>query len=242
MPTEWMLALLACVTSAIAAVIGFGGGMLLIALLPMFVAPSLIIPLHGLTQLASNSSRMLFSIAQVQWSLLPKFLVGSLLGCLVFGYLLSNLASENLPFAIGCYILLSLWSPHFNQFMQHYQSYYLIGFMQTGLGLIVGATGPLSLALLSKQLQSPPQVIATSALFMSISHLAKLPVYFSISSELESQLPLLLMMLLGAISGSWLGNRISLRFNPATISIVIKLLLSLLALQMLLRVVLKHIA
>lgn len=109
MPVEFILGFIAMVTSAIAGFIGFGGGMLLIAVLPSFLSPSLIIPIHGVTQLASNSSRMFFSLAHVKWSLLPKFLVGSLIGMLVFGFFLSKLSFEYVPVAIGSYILLNLW-------------------------------------------------------------------------------------------------------------------------------------
>ncbi len=69
MNIEYTLGLISLITSLVAGVIGFGGGMLLIAILPMFLAPSLIIPVHGVTQLASNSSRMLFSFKDVQWAL-----------------------------------------------------------------------------------------------------------------------------------------------------------------------------
>lgn len=141
MDIEYTLGLLSFVTSLVAGVIGFGGGMLLIAILPTFLPPSLIIPIHGITQLASNSSRMLFSLKDVQWALLPQFLVGSFVGVLLFGYLLSNISMEYVPVGIGLYILLNLWSQRFSKFISRYESYYLIGMVQTGLGLIVGATG-----------------------------------------------------------------------------------------------------
>ena len=212
-----------------------GGGMLLLALLPMFIAPSLIIPIHAVAQLASNSSRMLFSFSQVQWALLPKFLLGSLLGTVFFGYFLFKLPTDYLPLAIGCYILLRLWSKRFSEALQRYESYYLIGFLQTGLGLIVGATGPLSLTILSKQLKSNEQVIATSALFMSISHLAKFPVYFSISSDLAAYSGLIIAIALAAVVGSLLAKTLRLKLQAESLAKLMKVLLSLLALQMIAR-------
>lgn len=237
MQIEHILALISFFTSAIAGVIGFGGGMLLIALLPVFLHPSLIIPIHGVTQLASNSSRMLFSLKDVQWALLPKFLVGSLIGTFIFGFLLSNISTEYVPVAIGLYILLTLWSVRFAQFIKQYENYYLIGLLQTGLGLIVGATGPLSLTVLTKQLNSTDKIIATSSMFMTISHLAKVPVFMVIGVSLAAHVDLLICMVLGAILGSFVGTKVRVVINNEQLILVIKVLLSVMALRMLIVVI-----
>lgn len=210
--------------------------MLLIAILPSFLSPSLIIPIHGVTQLASNSSRMFFSLAHVQWSLLPKFLVGSLVGMLAFGLFLSKLSFEYVPAAIGTYILLNLWSKRFAHFIRRYESFYLIGFLQTGLGLIVGAVGPLSLAVLTKQLKSNDAVIATSSMFLTISHLAKIPVYVAVTSDLASNLSVIVYMVLGSILGSFIGTKARFNAGNKKVILIIKTLLTLLAIRMLVAV------
>nr|WP_321281256.1 TSUP family transporter [uncultured Vibrio sp.] len=179
-------------TSMVAAIIGFGGGMLLIAILPVFLSPALVIPIHGLVQLASNSSRMLFSLKHVRWQLLPRFSAS----------------------------------------VSRYESYYLIGFLQTGLGLVVGATGPLSLSVLTKQLKSKDEIIATSSLFMTISHLAKVPVYLSFTESIFSDLGLIVYMVLGAILGSLIGTKLRLGTKNGYIIKIIKVLLTLLAVKM----------
>ena len=233
MQIEHILGLISFFTSAIAGVIGFGGGMLLIAVLPLFLNPSLIIPIHGITQLASNSSRMIFSLKYVQWTLLPKFLVGSLIGIFLFGFLLSNISTEYVPIAIGLYIILNLWSTRFTLFIKKYENYYLIGLLQTGLGLIVGATGPLSLAVLTKELNSKDEIIATSSMFMTISHLAKVPVFMVIGVSLLGYFNLLIYMVLGSILGSFIGTRVRLVSNNEKLILVIKVLLTVMALRML---------
>ena len=216
----------------LAAIVGFGGGMLLIAILPAFLSPNLIIPIHGLVQLASNSSRMLFSLKHVRWELLPRFLVGSVVGALMIGYGLSHISMEYVPVAIGLYILLNLWSRRFSASVSRYESYYLIGFLQTGLGLVVGATGPLSLSVLTKQLKSKDDIIATSSLFMTISHLAKIPVYLSLTESIFSDLSLIVYMVMGAILGSFLGTQLRLSTSNGYIVKIIKVLLTLLAVKM----------
>ncbi|QOU33073.1 sulfite exporter TauE/SafE family protein [Vibrio coralliilyticus] len=228
--------MLAFATSTIAGVIGFGGGMLLIAFLPIFLSPNLIIPVHAITQLASNSSRMIFSLKDVRWSLFPKFLTGSMVGVLLFGYLLSNIPTEFIPVGIGTYILLNLWSGRFSAVISKYESYYLIGLLQTGLGLIVGTTGPLSLAVLTKELRSKDEIIATSSMFMTISHLFKIPVFLAMGASIFEYTSLLVLMIIGSVIGSFVGTKLRRRANNEKLIWGIKFLLSLLALRMILAV------
>lgn len=216
----------------IAGVFGFGGGMLLMAILPAFISPSLIIPLHGITQLASNSSRTLFSLNDVKWGLLRPFLIGSIIGSLIVVSVLSHIPVDYIPVAIGLYMLLNLWSPRFSAAISKYESYYLLGFVQTGLGLVVGATGPIVLAVLTKQLKSKDQIIATSSMCMTISHFAKIPVYFTLTSSLFSNVTLISYMVIGAVVGSFVGTKLRLAANNDKIIKIIKWMISLLAIRM----------
>ncbi|MCF2860131.1 sulfite exporter TauE/SafE family protein [Pseudoalteromonas sp. SMS1] len=232
MSTALILGITAFFTSLIAAIIGFGGGMLLIAILPIFIAPALVIPLHGVTQLASNASRATFSWRFVQWALLPPFLAGSIIGSLLFGVILLGLPTTYIPCAIGLYLLLNLWCPPFTRFISQFDSFYLIGALQTGLGLIVGTTGPLSLSKLTKTLHSKDEIVATSAVFMTISHIAKIPVFMLITHLLWQSMSLAAVMVSCAIIGSFIGTRLRLKTNNTALIAVIKWLLSLLALNM----------
>lgn len=202
------------------------------AILPAFISPSLIIPLHGITQLASNSSRTLFSLNDVKWALLRPFLIGSIIGSVIVVSVLSNIPVDYIPVAIGLYMLLNLWSPRFSAAISKYESYYLLGFVQTGLGLVVGATGPIVLAVLTKQLKSKDQIIATSSMCMTISHFAKIPVYFTLTSSLFSNVTLISYMVIGAVVGSFVGTKLRLAANNDKIIKIIKWMISLLAIRM----------
>lgn len=229
---EFSLALLALATSAIAGVLGFGGGMLLIAIMPMFLPATAIVPVHGITQLVSNSSRVVFSLNDVQWSLLPPFLLGSLLGLFIFGFLLYSLPTDYIPIAIGSYILLSLWSEPFNGFIKRYESFYAVGAVQTGLSLIVGATGPLSTSILTRHLGDKNKIIATGAIFMTISHLSKILIFGLIGFDFSAYSTLIIAMSAGAIVGSYLGTRFRQQLDNQRYLTIVKILLTILALQM----------
>lgn len=140
MHTELMLGFYTLFTSTLAGMMGLGGGTLLIAIMPIYLPGSAIVPIHGLVQLASNSSRMLFSLKAVAWNLVNKFIAGSLLSIALIGLLLANIPTRYIPVFIALYILLNLWVPPFNRLIRKYENFYIVGLVQGGLGLLIGAT------------------------------------------------------------------------------------------------------
>ena len=87
--TELFLGIVTFLTSTIAAIVGLGGGMMLIAILPSFLPINALIPVHGLTQMTSNLSRAVFGYKDVQYEVIPKFLLGSFLGIGIFASILN---------------------------------------------------------------------------------------------------------------------------------------------------------
>ncbi|MCC2617870.1 sulfite exporter TauE/SafE family protein [Aestuariibacter halophilus] len=206
--SELILGLVACLTSLLAAVVGLGGGMLLIAVMPAFFPAQVIIPLHAAIQWVSNGSRVLFAVPDVQPRLLPPFVIGSVLGIGVGWLFVQQLSADGIPFLIGLYILAMQWWPGFIRTLQRVNNLYVAGFVQTGLGLVVGATGPLTLALLQHRLIQRDAVIANNALLMWLTHGIKLGLFVVIGFDFLHWWIPLLAMALGAIVGSWAGTRL----------------------------------
>mgnify|MGYP007032542001 CR=1 FL=1 len=67
-------------TSTFTAVIGMGGGIMLISVMPGLLPAAAIVPVHGALQLASNSSRVLFRLRHLACSILWPFLARPALG------------------------------------------------------------------------------------------------------------------------------------------------------------------
>jgi len=111
---ELVLGLISFSTSVVTATLGLGGGLLLIAILPSFLPLNALIPVHGLAQISSNLSRAYFGYKDIQYSVIPKFLAGSLVGVGLFALLLNLMSIKYIPLFIGTYILLSLWVQTFN--------------------------------------------------------------------------------------------------------------------------------
>jgi len=241
MPNELLLGLLTFFTSTVAGVVGIGGGMMLIAILPSFglLPLNALIPVHAMTQMSSNLSRAIFGWEAVKTEVIPKFLIGSLLGIAFFASILYFISLTYVPLFIGFYILLSLWSQRFNLRIKHYENYYLIGFLQTGLSIVVGATGPLTMSLLLKEYEDKDIVVATAAALMSITHTLKVIVFLFFGFVFRDYLWILAAMIGGAVAGSYAGTKLRGRVDGKKFVMVLKVLLSALAIKLIIGILLK---
>lgn len=229
---ELILGLLTFFTSTVAGIVGIGGGMMLIAILPSFLPLNALIPVHGLTQMSSNLSRAVFGYKDIRTEVIPKFLFGSLCGISVFASIIYYISLEYVPLFIGVYILLSLWSDKFNEKIKRYESYFLAGFFQTGLSIIVGATGPLTMTLLLKDYKHKDQVVATGAALMGITHSLKVFVFIFFGFVFSDYISILIAMIIGAVAGSYAGTQLRNKVNGKKFLLILKLLLSALAIKL----------
>ena len=228
---ELFLGILSFLTSTVAGVVGIGGGMMLIAILPSFLPLNALIPVHGLTQMSSNLSRAIFGYKDVQYEVIPKFLLGSAIGIGIFAGILNFISLEYVPLFIGAYILLSLWSEKFNEKIKRYESYFLAGFFQTGLSMVVGATGPLTMTLLLKDYQDKDKVVATGAALMSITHILKVFVFMYFGFVFFDYIGVIIAMIIGAVAGSWAGTQLRDKIDGKKFILILKVLLSALAIH-----------
>ncbi|WP_375723262.1 sulfite exporter TauE/SafE family protein [Arcobacter sp. KX21116] len=231
MSQEIILGLITFFTSTIAGVVGLGGGMILIAVLPSFLPLNALIPVHGISQMTSNLSRAAFGYKDVKFEVIPKFLLGSIIGISFFASILYIISLEYVPLFIGTYILLSLWSKKFNEKLRKYENYYLLGFFQTGLSIVVGATGPLTMTLLLKDYEDKDIVVSTAAALMSITHILKVFAFMIFGFVFFDYIGILLAMITGAIIGSWTGTKLRNVINGKKFIMILKILLSLLAIK-----------
>jgi uncharacterized membrane protein YfcA len=195
-----------------------------------------LIPVHGLTQMSSNISRAIFGYKDVQLEVIPKFLLGSAIGIGMFAAVLSLISLEYVPLFIGVYILLSLWSEKFNEKIKRYENYFLAGFFQTGLSMVVGATGPLTMTLLLKDYKDKDKVVATGAALMSITHILKVFVFMYFGFVFFDYIGVIVAMIIGAVAGSWAGTKLRDKVDGKKFIIILKVLLTALAIQVIVKV------
>ena len=229
---ESILGIISMVSSTAAALFGLGGGLILISFLPDFLPADALVPVHGVTQLASNTSHAAFSFRSIVWRLWPLFFAGSVLGATLFGLLVVNISTAYIPIFIGVYILLKLWSERVGRLLSSFDSLFVLGFLQTGLGILVGSTGHLTMPRLLKEISDRDGIVATSGMFMSLSHGLKLLAYGIIGFKFNQYSVILAYMVTGALIGSFVGTLLRRQISNRWFSQILNILLTVMALRM----------
>lgn len=230
---EFLLVPLSFLTSTLAGALGLGGGVLLLALMPGLVPAAAILPLHALTQLASNLSRAGFGWTHIAWPLVPPVLLGGVLGAALGGFLFARLDLFWLPAIIGAVILVVTWYPLPAPRGRGVLALGLLGFYQTGLGMLAGATGPLGAAVLARYSYQRDWLVVNTAVYMSINHILRALAFGLMGFSLLAWWPLLLGMVLAGVAGSWAGTWLRQWLPQRNFQRWFQLLLTLLALRLL---------
>ncbi|MBN7798055.1 TSUP family transporter [Parahaliea mediterranea] len=230
--SEFLLLPISFLTSCLAGAIGMGGGVLLIALMPGLVPAGAIIPLHALTQLASNFSRAAFGWRAIDWRLVPAIALGGIGGTWLGAAVYAQLNLDWLPALIGALILLITWLPLPAPRGRGQWTLVLLGFYQTGLGMVAGATGPLGAAVLARYNTQRDWLVVNTAVYMSLNHLLRAAAFGLLGFSLWQWWQLLLGMVAASIAGSWVGTRLRGLLPQANFLFWFRLLVTLLALRM----------
>lgn len=229
---EFLLVPIAFFTSALAGAMGLGGGVLLIALMPGLVPVAAIIPIHAITQLVSNLSRAAFGWRHIDRSIIPPITLGTLCGAWLGGEVYSGLDLRWLPALIGLIILFITW---FKPSVPKGGSQYALislGFYQTGLGMVAGATGPLGAAVLLQHKQDRDWLVVNTAVYMSLNHGVRMLAFALLGFSFAPWLSLIVAMALAVTLGSYVGTRIRKYLPAGNFQYWFRILVTVLALRM----------
>ena len=229
---ELALVPVAFLTSCLAAVMGMGGGVLLIAVMPGLLPAAAILPVHAVTQLASNFSRAAFGWREIDGSLIPAFVVGAAAGAWLGGEIYASLDLRWLPAVIGAVILVFTWAPLPQLRGGGNVALALLGFYQTGLGMLAGATGPLGAAVLLRHNTARDWLVVNTAVYMSLNHALRLAAFALLGFSFAPWWPLVCAMVAAVIAGSWAGTRLRRLVPQVDFERWFRLLVTLLALRM----------
>jgi uncharacterized membrane protein YfcA len=219
-------------TSCLAAVMGMGGGILLIAVMPGLVPSSVIMPLHAVTQLASNVSRAAFGWREIDAGIIPAMLVGAVAGAWLGSEVYQSLDMHWLPALIGLLILLFTWLPLPAVPGGGQMSLALLGFYQTGLGMIAGATGPVGAAVLLRRNTERDWLVVNTSVYMALNHAMRLAAFLALGFSLATWWQLAVAMIATGICGSWVGTRLRHLVPQSNFQRLFRWMVTLLALRM----------
>ena len=129
--------------SFISGMTALGGGILLLAVMTPLFPPAVLIPLHGIIQLISNSSRIVFSLKKVNYKIFISF---SLWCCNRFCRRNPDLRFKLDQFfftiILSAAILFFTWFPGIKKITEFRGKFFAVGAVCSFLSLFIGVTGP----------------------------------------------------------------------------------------------------
>ena len=205
--------------------------MLLLALMAQLLAPAILIPLHGIAQFFSNANRGVIHRNKLEWSYLKPFVIGSAIGAFAFVPLVVFVDATVGAFAVGLFILLVTWFPQWLNVSR--LPPLLGGGLTSGLGVLFGATGPLAMSAHPKANWSKEQIVGNHGAAMAFQHGVKVIAYLVAGVQLHQYAGHIVVLFCGAWLGTFAGTRLLKKITDKRFKVMLKWVLTLLALRLL---------
>jgi uncharacterized membrane protein YfcA len=196
-----------------------------------FFTPTVLIPLHGIVQLASNVTRTLLLKPHIDKRIAFLFVIGSVVGTF-FGTPFIHLLPENFfRFLLGCFILIMTWMPKPKKAPKHRYMFAGVGLGAGFLSLFIGATGPFIAPFFLHAGLDKKGLVASKAFCQAVLHTTKMVAYFVSGFVLTPWLEELAWMIPAVILGNMLGKKILFKLPEDQFRSILKLLITLAALR-----------
>jgi uncharacterized protein len=204
------LTLCAVLTSIISGVIGMGGGVLLLAIMTFFVSYELLIPIHGIVQLVSNSSRTFYLRKNIRLDFFIPFLIGAPFGFILAYFILRGFKLTNYYYLIlGLFVLYNVFKPKYKtEIRLQKKGWALLGFFAGIQGSLIGVTGPLIAPFYLRTDISKEEVVATKAMQQIITHFLKIPLFLSLDFDYFKHFNIIILMSTAALIGTFYGVKL----------------------------------
>lgn len=233
--TATLLIVISFFTSALTAAFGIGGGVAMLGALAGTVPPSIIIAVHGVVQLGSNLGRAVIQKEHANWPLFWRFMIGAVIGVAFGAWLFTSLPEKVLLGVLGIFILIMVWVPKPKIPGLEKSGMILGGGISSVLTMFVGATGSFIQAILIPFGLDRKSQIATHAVMMTAQHALKVVAFGFVGIALVSWLPLIATMIASGFIGTVMGTRLLEKMPEKLFQTVLKVLLTLIALDLLRR-------
>ena len=235
------LTLVGFATSILSAVVGMAGGVTLLSVMLLFYDPLVAIPLHGVVQLVSNSSRAVIHRSHLRWDLIWRYGV-LLIPAGFVGVEVSQALPPSITRAIiGVFVLFATWAPQLLLLGAHpeqsepHRRFFLMGGATGFLNPTIGATGPLIAPFFLNLGISRFSLIGTKAACQALGHIAKIVVFGVVGFVYTVYLPLLFALAASVIIGTNVGTRILGRVNEVLFVRLYKGVLTLVAVHLIVK-------
>lgn len=235
----------ALITSSISAVIGMGGGIILLAIMAIIIPEGyMVIALHGAIQIFSNGTRTFIFRNHLKKQLLWEFFQGAIIGLSISGVTIfaitqyydvssaSQIKFEFLKPIIGIYIIWNLYlkGPKKKKKNKLFRIVGLIGGISS---VFIGAAGPLIAPFFLKDSLHKKNIIANKAACQLISHFGKIPIFiYLFDVNYVNEYNVLIPLVISVYIGTNIGKKL-LEFIPEKIfKIVFKICLTIISIRL----------
>lgn len=232
----WVFAGLCAISfvgSFIAAALGLGGGVLVLATMATALPPTVLIPIHGMVQLGSNLGRAILMRRDVLLKVVPAFAIGTLIGSIVGANTIIALPTWLLQAILGLFVLYATWAPKFKASDPGPVKFGLVGIFGGFATMFVGGTGPLIAPFVNAACAVRQQVVATHATLMTLQHTFKVIAFGFVGFSFGPYLPLLAGLLLFGFAGTYTGRAVLNRLPEKAFRVGLQTILTLLAIKLL---------
>jgi uncharacterized membrane protein YfcA len=228
------LAITSLITSMASGVAGMGGGIILLSLLSFFLAHHEMIAIHGIIQLISNSSRLIYLKQYMRLDFFIPFLIGSPIGYIISFYLFSKIEDHQiLYFVLSLLMFYSVFRPkQLPCFKLTALGWFILGVITSILGPLIGAIGPLLAPFFLRDDITKEEIVATKSSMQFLIHLLKIPLFISLSFSYQDHMYLILVMGLFTVLGTHFGVRVLKRIEVKIFMLIFKTMLLLSAIRM----------
>jgi len=202
-----VLALCSYFTAVISGLVGMAGGIVLLSIMTFFLPLKVIIPVHGLVQLVSNSYRTILLRSYVNRAIFKWFCVGLPAGAFLAIFVIKKIENESLPlFLVAMIILYAIFRPKKMPALKiPIPAFALIGLGVGFLGPLIGATGPFMAPFFLREDLSKEEIVASKAAVQTVGHLIKIPTFLYLGFAYFEYAPLIICMALAVILGTRTG-------------------------------------
>ena len=240
-----ILIISALVTSSISAVLGMGGGIILLGIMAIIIPEGyMVVALHGMIQLFSNTTRTFIFRKHIKKNIIKEFTIGALIGATLSALIIflliqfyevnsaSKIKVDFLKPIIGIFIIWYLFLKGSKKEKKS-KSFIKVGGISGLASVFVGATGPLIAPLFLNNHLTKENIIANKATCQVITHLTKIPLFiYFFNVNYISEYDFLIPLISAVYIGTNLGKKL-LGFIPEkTFKILFKSALTIIAIKL----------
>ena len=221
-------------TATVSAILGMAGGVTLLGVMTALLPAPVVVPLHGIVQLASNWTRTWAFRRHVRWSIFFGFMGPAVVGVAIAASIWADLELTWFRAWVGVFILSFLVWRQYKPKLRNppIWSYAVLGLAAGLLAIFVGATGPFLAPFFLRDDFDNEEVIATKAVCQTWLHLLKIPAFVALSFDYGPYAPVLAALVAAVIGGTYFGKHLLSMISKERFVFWFQLVLALLAIYL----------